>query len=276
MNELSTAVLYVVAAAAVIAATSFSGVLLTAKLFQNGYAKYQAVLLSFAAGVFIIAGGGVVLESLEIISPTETIFYFLGSVVFFHLLSLVWPEHHFHREELDDHCVDCKPRAGTARRMLIGDSVHNIVDGMLLVPAFMVGTEFGIFTVLAIWLHEIVQEISEFIVFKESGYSTRRALVLNGLSSLTIFVGVAIAFVAAELVHDLEGPLLAIAGGAFLYIALKDLVPHSVRHSRKHHKYATHVAAFLLGLLLMVATGQLAGHGHADEGVHIEGQEQHG
>ncbi len=267
-------IFYVLAAATIIAATSFSGVLLTAKLFQKGYRKYQAVLVSFAAGVFIIAGGSVVLEALELISAVEAIFYFLGSVVFFHLLSLAWPEHHYHREESDDHCVDCKPQTGTAKRMLVGDSIHNIVDGMLLVPAFLVGVEFGFFTVLAIWLHEIVQEISEFIVFKEAGYTTKRALFLNGLSSLTIFIGVAIAFVAAELVHDLEGPLLAVAGGAFLYIALKDLVPHSVRHGRKHDKYTAHIAAFLLGLLLMVMTGQLAGHSHAEDG-HDHHLEEH-
>ena len=261
--------IYIIIAAAVIALTSFSGALLTAKVFRNNLYKNQALLVSFAAGVFIIAGGGVVLEALELAGSVEVILYFFGAVIVLHALSIIWPEHHYHHE--GDHCHDCRPRQGTARRVLIGDSVHNIVDGMLLVPAFFVGVEFGLFTVFAIWLHEIVQEVSEFIILKNSGYSTRKALRLNALSALTIFIGVGVALVATELVHDLEGPLLAIAGGSFLYIALKDLIPHSVRHGHAHKKYQAHILAFLIGLVLMLGTGQLSGHSHGvDHNLHGE------
>ena len=266
-------ILLIIGAALLISATSFSGALLTANFFKRGFKKYQAILVSFAAGVFVVAGGGVLVESFSIGETNKTIIFFLGSIIVFHMLSLLWPEHHYHQED-NSHCEDCKPRAGTARRILIGDSIHNIVDGMLLVPAFLVSVEFGLLTVFAIWLHEVVQEVSEFIIFKNAGYSTKKALRLNALSALTIFVGVGASLLALELVHDLEGVLLAIAAGAFLYIALNDLVPHSVRHGRKNKKYGLHVTAFLLGVSTMFILGQIGvEHSHGIDGYHTHSEE---
>lgn len=255
----------VLLAAALIAATSFSGALFSASFLQKRFARWQAMLVSFAAGVFVIAGSVLIFESLEIMSWQNTLMFGGASLVVFHLLSVLWPEHHYHSEA--GHCDECGKKGNVAKRMLVGDSIHNIVDGMLLVSAFLVDAQFGFLAVLAIWLHEVVQEISEFVVYKNAGYSTKRALSLNGLSALTIFVGVGIAFAANELIHDLEGPLLAIAGGAFLYIALRDLIPHSVEHSRAHKKYHGHIIAFVLGVLLMWLTGQIAPHSHG-EGEH--------
>ena len=105
----------------------------------------------------------------------------------FHLAS------HHHHDTKHDH----EHTGINARKLLFTDAIHNVADGVLLVPAFAVDVRLGIATAVAIFLHEAVQEVSEFFVLKEAGYSTKKALTLNFLVSSTILIGVGLGVLAS-------------------------------------------------------------------------------
>jgi zinc transporter ZupT len=138
--------------------------------------------------------------------------------------------------------------------MLLGDAVHNIADGIILVPAFLAGAWVGVGTAFAIFIHELVQEIAEFFVLKEAGYSTRAALTRNFAASSTILLGVILAASLAS-VETLEAPLLAFAGGAFVYIILRDLLPSILRSIHTEGRPLRFVVAALLGVGLLLGIG---------------------
>lgn len=252
--------------ALLISLTSFAGALLTAKMWRRIFDKEQALIVSFAAGVFLLLGVFLLTEAIELLEPVKVALYFGGSLLLFHILSLIWPEHHHHHgeEECKQHSHDYQNSA-MASRMLVSDGVHNIADGLILVPAFMAGTEFGLITAFGIWVHELVQEVAEYAVLRRSGYSVKKALTLNFFSSLTIFIGIIMALTLVGLAKGVEGPLAAIAAGSFLYVSLKDLIPHSVRHSHRVKRYGQHAAAVLVGAALIVILNVWFGHGHVDD-----------
>lgn len=278
-------ILIIILAALAISLASFAGAVFTAKFWKRIFSREQALIISFAAGVFLLLGIFLLGEAIELLRPIEVAAYLGGSLLLFHILSLVWPEHHHHHgeEECSHHGKSDKPMA---RRMLLSDSIHNIADGLILVPAFAIGIEFGLVTAFGIWLHELVQEIAEYAVLRQAGYSSRKALILNFLTSLTIFIGIIVALILVSLVHGAEGPLAAIAAGSFLYVSLKDLIPHSVRHSRQTKRYADYVLAMLFGAALMIILnttfghshggGHEHGHAHSEIEVHEDSHDHHG
>ena len=154
----------------------------------------------------------------------------LGLLSFFILEKLVlWRHcHHDHCDahdpESSGHHHDNKEKAaGTL--ILIGDGIHNFVDGILIAAAFLTDTHLGIVTALAIAAHEIPQELGDFVILLHSGYSRKKALFFNILSSLGTVVGAVIAyFLLADMQHLLPY-ILVIAASSFIYIAVADLIP---------------------------------------------------
>lgn len=122
-------------------------------------------------------------------------------------------DHHQHREE------------ASATLVLIGDSMHNALDGVLIGAAFLTDTKLGIVTAIAAVTHEIPQEIGDFAVLLNSGMSRGRALILNLLTSLTSVVGGVVAYFALHRVQDILPYALAVAAASFLYVAVADLIP---------------------------------------------------
>ncbi|MCK4852590.1 MAG: ZIP family metal transporter, partial [Candidatus Omnitrophica bacterium] len=130
-----------------------------------------------------------------------------------------------------DHCEAHTPHdhekntEATGWMILIGDGLHNFVDGVLIAAAFMTDTHLGIVTAIAIAAHEIPQEVGDFVVLLHSGFSRGKALLYNVLSSLTTIVGALLAYWSLA---DLQGVLpyvLAVAASSFIYIAVADLIP---------------------------------------------------
>jgi zinc and cadmium transporter len=109
--------------------------------------------------------------------------------------------------------------------ILVGDAVHNFTDGALIAAAFMSDTKLGIVTGIAVFAHEIPQEIGDLAVLLHSGMSRMRALVLNLLVSLTSFVGALLAYFSFDAVTGLLPFALTIAAASFIYIAVADLIP---------------------------------------------------
>jgi zinc and cadmium transporter len=130
---------------------------------------------------------------------------------------------------------------------LIGDGLHNFLDGMLIAGSFLVSVELGVVTTLVVILHEIPQELGDFGVLIYGGFSRTRALVCNLLSALTAVGGGMTAYTFSLYVANLQAPLLALAAGGFLYVALVDLLPE-LHKQRKPTESLTQFALLLVGL----------------------------
>jgi len=109
--------------------------------------------------------------------------------------------------------------------VIIGDTFHNCVDGVIIAGAFLVSIELGIITALAIITHEVPQEVGDFLVLLHSGYSRRQALGFNLIASGAMVVGGVVAYFALQTVHRLIPPLLGIAAASMIYISIADLIP---------------------------------------------------
>lgn len=141
---------------------------------------------------------------------------------------------------------------------LIGDGLHNFVDGTIIAGAFLVDTRLGIGTTIAVALHEIPQEVADFSILVYSGLSRLRAIFYNLLFGLTSVLGAILVFVFAESVENLVPILLAIATGNFLYLAMADLVPE-LHHEDNPRRVWLQLVWVGLGILILYLVGTLAG-----------------
>ena len=134
--------------------------------------------------------------------------------------------------------------------ILIADGAHNFIDGIVIGAAYLVSFEAGIAATLAIILHEIPQEISDFGVLLHAGYSKKKALILNFLSALTAIAGTVLVLVLGNLSEKLIIWLAPIAAGSFIYIAMSDLIPEM--HKNKLFKESVfQTITVLFGVFLM-------------------------
>lgn len=124
--------------------------------------------------------------------------------------------HHHHHQHRDE---------ASAVLVLIGDSIHNALDGVLIAAAFLTDVQLGIVTAIAAVTHEIPQEVGDFAVLLNSGMSRARALTLNLLTSLTSVIGGVVAYFSLKQVQDMLPYALAVAAACFLYVAVADLIP---------------------------------------------------
>ena len=205
------------------------------------------ILIGFATGGLL--GGAffhLLPEALEKSSnPTLTFLYvILGFIIFFILERYIhW--RHCHKEgKCDVHVV--------SYLSLMGDGIHNLIDGMIIATSFQVNISFGLITTLAIILHEIPQEIGDFGVLVYGGLSKLKALFYNFLSALTAIIGVFIGYFLTTSIENFSSVLLPIAAGGFIYIAASDLVPEL--HKEPNLKKSTlAIITFIFGIILMYA-----------------------
>ncbi len=203
-------------------------------------------LVSFAIGALLGAAFLALLpHALEGASDPHDIglAVLLGLLTFFLLEKMVlW--RHCHSGECETHAlVHGSHAAGTL--ILIGDGIHNLVDGVLIGAAFLVDIHLGVVTALAVAAHEIPQEVGDFAVLLHSGYSRGKALLYNVLSSLTTLIGALGAWGSLAGMQWVLPYVLAVAASSFIYIAVADLIPGL------HRK--VHLAATLQQLGLITA-----------------------
>ena len=129
--------------------------------------------------------------------------------------------------------------------ILVGDSFHNFVDGVLIAAAFMQSTQLGIVTSAAVIAHEIPQEMGDFVILLHSGYSKVRALVMNLASGLAMVVGAMLGYFALHAMQEWITTMLAIAAASMIYVAVADLIPGL--HKRPEIKSTIH-QVILIGL----------------------------
>lgn len=239
---------------------SLIGVISVWKRFGLIIEKNLHYLVSFSAGVFLFITYELGHETIEHF-PTffEGIMWVaIGIIASFTLFKLLPKFHHHHDNEHADH----NHSRIDARRVMVGDGIHNIGDGILLVASFSVSTALGITTTISIFIHELIQEISEFFVLKQAGLSTYRALMLNFITSSTILIGAIGGYFLFERFEAIEGPLLGITGGVFLTIVMHDLIPHSIQSMKNNRHILRHLYWFALGIIVISIASAIIPHLH--------------
>jgi len=135
---------------------------------------------------------------------------------------------------------------------IIGDVLHNILDGIVIAGSFLVSIEVGVVTTIAVLLHEIPQEIGDFGILLHGGFGVKKALAFNFLTALTAFIGAALALLLGKYIQNIVMFLLPFAAGNFIYIAVSDLFPE-LRKTYALKKAVLQLLVILLGIGLMFA-----------------------
>lgn len=222
-DRMDVTLLWIVGAALVGGALSL---LLAGLLAFTVFSAWIPRMVSYAVGALLGAAFLDVLpEAMEKSSNVEvvsavTLFGVLG----FFLLekAALWRHQHEHG--------DAHPHAHIAARtgmmILVGDAFHNFVDGVTIAAAFLTDAKLGIATMVAVAAHEIPQELGDFVVLLNSGYTRSRALLLNLLSSLASVAGGVVGYLVLADAQAVIPYILAVAAASFIYIAVADLIPH--------------------------------------------------
>lgn len=248
---------------------SLSGLIFLVKNFGEWLHQNSKFIIAFSSGIFAVVTYDLLLESFEF---SQSVWFALGAVVvgfsIFQIIEKIFPEIHHHEED-DEHCLHSK------RKVIWGDAFHNIGDGILLALAFSIDVKVGLIAALGIFIHEFVQELTEFSILRLSGFSAKKALLINFLVSATIIPGVVIGSYIAN-IESIVGILFGLAAGAFMHLVFVDLIPHSFHHSKKDKKYFTYIFLIVAGIFTILAINQIGGgHGHGEESDHVEGDEEH-
>jgi zinc and cadmium transporter len=192
-------------------------------------ANWVPMLVSYAIGALL---GAAFLELLPhafegAMSVRAVAATILAGIFGFFILEKLVLWRHCHVEDFDvhDQHADSHDHGRSGMLILIGDSFHNFVDGILIAAAFMEGTQLGIVTALAIIAHEIPQEVGDFLILLHSGYSRTRAFMLNLASSLAMFAGALLAYFALQALQEWVQTILALAAASMIYVAVADLIP---------------------------------------------------
>ena len=217
--------------------------------------------ISFAIGALLsVAFWGLIPHAFEEVNPSQfqtlsgTI---LAGILGFFVLEklLIWRHCHSSSCEAhgDDHHNDhdhSHKSAGTL--IIIGDGIHNFVDGVLIAAAFLTDVKLGIVTSIAVAAHEIPQEVGDFAILLHSGYSKSKALFYNVLASFTTVIGGVLAYYSLEDLHDTLPFFLALASSSFIYIAVADLIPSL--HKKTDIKTSLHQIALILAGVIVISS----------------------
>ena len=247
---------YTIISATIIILSSLFGVLLIHKFFENKISDKLPYLVSFSAGIFMAITAFMTLKSFHILENIFIVSSFLAlGYILAIILENILPEFHHHH---DESCHSHK----TGKKILVGDFLHSLADGLVLSLAFMASPTLGIATTISIGIHEILKGISKFLVLKSVKYSTIKAIIYNIIASSAIFIGIFISFFFIES-SKIQATLLAISAGFFLHILFSDLLPHKHNHSNeKNDKKIIHIILLLAGLVIFTFISLSFSHEH--------------
>jgi len=239
--------LYSLSSVLIISLISLIGVF-TLKIKQEKLKTILIYLISFSAGALfgdafihllpelIKEKGFTVISALSILSGI-LIFFILEKFVHWQHCHMPVSSHHIHP---------------FAYMNLVGDALHNFIDGLVIAASYLVSIPVGLATTSAVLLHEIPQEIGDFGVMLHGGLSRTKALILNFLTALTAVLGVIIGLVLNNFIDNIQMFILPIAIGGFIYIAGSDLIPE-LHKETDIKRSIIQIITFILGVLIMLS-----------------------
>lgn len=241
--------LLIIAATLLVSIISVIGII-TLILKKKLLDEILLILVSLSAGALM---GGAFLhlipEALEKFADFNLFVYVLIGFALFFFIEKVLYWRHCHKGKCPVHTF--------AYMNLLGDGVHNFIDGLIIAASFIVAIPLGLVTTLAVALHEIPQEIGDFGVLVYGGFDKFKALSLNFITALTAIVGGIVGYFLSTYIEASTAFLIPFAAGGFIYIAASDLVPE-IRKEMKFEKYITSFIVFVIGILVMYAVKIIA------------------
>jgi zinc and cadmium transporter len=233
-------------------------------------AAWVPMLVSYAIGALLGAA------FLEVIpnafaedNASQAAMSILGGIFAFFVLEKLLLWRHCHTENCEVHDPHGAPQAPghdhghdhgrSATLIMVGDTVHNFVDGVLIAAAFLQSVEVGIVTAIAIIAHEIPQEMGDFLILLHSGFSKTKAFAVNMLSSLATVVGGLLGYYALQVFDGLQPILLGIVAASMIYVAVADLIPGLHRRPELRDT-ASQALLIALGIGTIALAGALLGH----------------
>ncbi|MEO6362342.1 MAG: ZIP family metal transporter [Caldimonas sp.] len=250
----------------IVIATALGGVLsvvVAAALTVGLLGRIVHHLVSLSAGVLLATALLDVLPEAfaSKASPHSLFGTLLGGLMFFFLLEKAELYRHSHHHEGDDHHhhhgFDRQQAGRGGWSVILGDSIHNFCDGIIIAAAFLTDVRLGVVTSLAIIAHEIPQEVGDYIVLLNAGFSRGRALLFNALSGLAAVVGGVVGYFLVGPWQQLFPYLLVVASSSFIYVAVADLIPQ-LQHRLTLRETAAQLLWLAAGLgIVLLATTQL-------------------
>lgn len=225
-------------------------------------ASWIPMLVSFAIGALLGAAFlEVIPRAFEHGDPHQAAAAILAGIVAFFVLEKLLLWRHCHTENCEVHDPHAAPhdhgRSGLL--IIVGDTVHNFVDGLLIAAAFLQSTELGVIAAAAIIAHEIPQEVGDFVILLHSGYTRARALAMNLLSSGATLVGGLIGYFALPVFGGWEPALLGVVAASMIYVAVADLIP-GLHRRPELQATASQVLLITLGIGAIAGVRMLVGH----------------
>ena len=169
----------------------------------------------------------------------------LGGIILFFILEKIICWRHCHIPTSENHIHP----VGTMN--LVGDALHNFIDGMIIAGSFIIDLNLGFITTIAVISHEIPQEIGDFGVLIHAGFSVKKALFFNFISALTSLLGAAVIILLGQRISGLTDLIVPITAGGFIYIAASDLIPE-LKKEVSANKTLKQLLGIFLGLGIMV------------------------
>ena len=233
---------YIILTTFVIALIAFVGVF-TLAMKEHLLNKILLALVSLSAGALM---GGAFLhllpEAVESSEGADILSFVLVGFILFFIIEKVLHWRHCHKGKCDVHTFHYMN--------LIGDSVHNFIDGLIIAASFIVSIPFGITTTVAIAAHEIPQEIGDFGVLIYGGFEKKKAIILNFAVALIVVIGGIVGYFISKSIEQAVVFLIPFAGGGFIYIAATDLIPELKKELNIKKSMAT-ILVFICGILIM-------------------------
>lgn len=203
--------------------------------------KVLFCLIGFSAGSLIgTAFLHLLPEALEKTKSEFVFYYLILGIILFFFLERYFHWRHCHNGVCDIHVF--------SYLNLIGDGLHNFIDGIVIAVSFLVSLKLGIVTTLAVISHEIPQELGDFGVLVYGGFSKQKALFYNFISALTAVIGAIFGYFISDIITGFSNFILPLTAGGFIYIATSDLIPEIHKQSNLRRSTSAFIA-FLFGII---------------------------
>jgi zinc and cadmium transporter len=216
------------------------------------------VLVAFSAGSIIGAAYFNLLpEAIEFFEEKSVVFIYItiGFVLFFFLERFIyWYHGHGHEADISGTLAERAATKGFAYLNLIGDGVHNFVDGTVIAASFLIGFSVGLATTVAVIFHELPQEMGDYGILVYAGFKRGRALLLNFVVATTVILGGIFAVSLIGMIEALSGLLIALLAGGFIYLAASELIPE-LHEEKSFKKSVIQFIMFILGISLIWSLG---------------------
>jgi len=249
--------LYTIIATVAISLTGFVG-FFTLSLSEKTLHRVLYVLVAYSAGTILGAALFDLLpEAVELVDEHLVFPIVAAGFVFFLFLERVIYWYHGHGHEYEH--GEEKVTKGFAYLNLVGDFIHNFIDGMIIAAAFINGFVVGLTATIAVLFHELPQEMGDYGILVYAGLERRRALLLNFLAAVSVIIGGVFGSLFIASVEELGGWMVAFSAGAFLFLSASELIPE-MREEDDRVRSVIQLTILVLGMLTIYSLGLVFPH----------------